>query len=334
MEQQKKYFPGLDYLKVILAMLVVMRHACQYFLPTESIFYILNVNILSACAVPCFFVISGYLFFSRENASLRKQCIRLLRLYLVWTVIYLPLNIFLMLKGKLTIIQFIQEFLFSGSHYHLWFLPSLIVALLINWIVRNKNVLIVGICFSVLFVIALLSEPYNFLVSENINKLYKLYSSVFITCRNGLFFGTIYIFIGRMLAKFEWAEKPLTKILLCCFIGAIFLLLEGILLNLYKHYSVINILATCIIFCPMLFLLFININKINNISAVCCRTVSTVVFCSHPIILGITSKVFKTIHINSRRGATVMSLFFTLFLSYLVIYFSEKKCFKFLKMLY
>jgi len=270
MEQKKKYFPGIDHLKMILAFLVVMRHACQYFAKTESIFYILNMNILSPCAIPCFFVISGYLFFSKENASIKKQCIRLLRLYLVWTLLYLQPNVILILKEKLTVIEFIKNFLFSGSYYHLWFLPSLIVALLINWLLRNKNVIVVGICFSLLFIIALISEPYNFLVSEKINHLFKLYFSIFITCRNGLFFGSIYVFIGRIFSHKYISEIPCNKTAIFLTLSAVLFIAEGIFLTIFTRTTFMNISATCILFSPFLFLLFLKLNDIDNISTICC----------------------------------------------------------------
>ena len=333
MEQQKS-FPGLDYLKMILALLVVMRHACQYFAPSNSIFYIINVNILSVCAVPCFFTISGYLFFSRENASIKKQCIRLFRLYLIWTLLYLPLNVVLIINKKLTILDLLKNFLFSGSYYHLWFLPALIVALLLNYWLRNKNIVIVAICFSFLFIIALLSEPYNFLVSERIDSLFKFYASIFLTCRNGLFFGSIYVFIGRMLTNIDKYEINAHKIILLFVIGLLFLFAEGILLSLYKHYEVINILSACIILSPMMFLTFIKIHDTKNFSALRCRRFSTVMFCSHPIILGITSKLCKIIQMNSWGGGLVISIFLICIASYLLVIFSEKEKFKIIKLLY
>lgn len=334
MEQQKKYFPGLDYLKVILAMLVVMRHACQYFLPTESIFYILNVNILSTCAVPCFFVISGYLFFSKENASIKKQCIRLFRLYLVWTLLYLPLNVSLILKQKLTVVEFIKNFLFSGSYYHLWFLPSLIVALFLNWLFRNRNIIFVCICFSFLFIIALLSEPYNFLLSEKINYLFKLYSSLFITFRNGLFFGSIYVFIGKVLSRKCNFEILGNKIVILLILSAILFFAEGILVKILTNYTVINILATCLFFSTFLFIVFLRKNIIGNISALCWRQLSTVIFCSHPIMISITSRLCKAMHLDSLGGAITISIFLICLVSYFVVYFSEKKYFKILKLIY
>lgn len=305
MEQKKKYFPGIDHLKMILAFLVVMRHACQYFAKTESIFYILNMNILSPCAIPCFFVISGYLFFSKENASIKKQCIRLLRLYLVWTLLYLQPNVILILKEKLTVIEFIKNFLFSGSYYHLWFLPSLIVALLINWLLRNKNVIVVGICFSILFIIALISEPYNFLVSEKINHLFKLYFSIFITCRNGLFFGSIYVFIGRIFSHKYISEIPCNKTAIFLTLSAVLFIAEGIFLTIFTRTTFMNISATCILFSPFLFLLFLKLNDIDNISTICCRKLSTVIFCSHPIVLSITYKLYKTIHMDNPGGTSL-----------------------------
>lgn len=70
----------IDFLKVILACLVILRHCGQNFFSPVDIFMKL-MNILSPIAVPTFFMISGYLFFykNRSCKDLRKYLWRILK---------------------------------------------------------------------------------------------------------------------------------------------------------------------------------------------------------------------------------------------------------------
>ena len=82
--------PSLDFLKGLAIVMVVFFHNIQ--LNPASIadnLWMLACN----AAVPCFFLVSGYLFFSR-SFSLKKHIQRMIRFYLVaviWRLIYLLL---------------------------------------------------------------------------------------------------------------------------------------------------------------------------------------------------------------------------------------------------
>ena len=82
-------------------------------------------------AVPFFFTTSGFFFFrkygddSEENTkNLRKYLMRLLKIYLIWTVIYLPYTIWDQYQAGFSILgvfSYIRDFFLNGSYYHLWF---------------------------------------------------------------------------------------------------------------------------------------------------------------------------------------------------------------------
>lgn len=102
---------------------------------------------ISLIAVPAFFMASGFLLqdgTSEEDISfirLKKQCLRVLRLYLVWTIIFFPLNLRSILQNErgvvVCVFAFLQKFVFDGSWVQLWFLPSLTVGLLFVWLLRK-----------------------------------------------------------------------------------------------------------------------------------------------------------------------------------------------------
>lgn len=126
---------GLDVLKIILAILITVLHLG----PTASFFseetrFILRGGI-TTIGVPGFFFLTGYLY-QRSGKSLsdwnvaKRHIKRMLVLYCVWTVLYMPLIItnFIVdpkyegysILFKLAI--FARRFILIGSWTPLWFL--------------------------------------------------------------------------------------------------------------------------------------------------------------------------------------------------------------------
>ena len=138
-------YGNLDLIKMPLALLIVFRHIGQMFC-FEDVYWRYFINTISTIGVTSFFIISGFLFFRKpaDEVRLKKQVLRILKLYICWSLIYSPVIIYRYLKAGIAfpqaIVDFIQKSLFSGSYYHLWYLPSLIVAIYIVYILREKTV--------------------------------------------------------------------------------------------------------------------------------------------------------------------------------------------------
>ncbi len=84
-----------DVLKIVLAIFILAIHTT----PTDF-----SLRPLLRLAVPLFFIITSYLFFSKQNRlhsdrdktnALKKFVRRYLKLYLFWFVVLLPITIFL-----------------------------------------------------------------------------------------------------------------------------------------------------------------------------------------------------------------------------------------------
>ncbi|MDF9824600.1 peptidoglycan/LPS O-acetylase OafA/YrhL [Breznakia sp. PF5-3] len=239
---ERKNYYLVDIVKLICAVLVVAIHTGPFLSVNETLNYFV-VQILGRIAVPFFFVASAFLFFrkldyvaglkSKENLRmLRKYILRLLRVYVIWTIIYLIPLVFEWMQGGIdgsTIPRFIRNFLFTGSYYHLWFLPAmmfstcLVYALLMKF--KTTRVIEVGL---VLYIIGMLVNVYGSvllkipLLGDGIN----FYLKIFETTRNGLFFGMIYTTIGFYIAtsRFALSKSDLLKRTLVCFV---LLFIEG-----------------------------------------------------------------------------------------------------------
>lgn len=275
-------YGGLDLLKLVLSYLIVMRHFMQLFLPNDSMLRIAITNGLSTVATPVFFMISGFLLFGKDYSGMRlkRQISRVLILYFVWSVIYAPFAVRQMLLGELTISKYMQEAVFGGTAMQLWYLPSLVFALLVVSLLRKMRY-VTGFCIAgVLFVIGLLFDAYDFLIPKTFDLVMR-YRAVFLTSRNGVFFGTIYVYLGMFFAgRNIRADKRILKlvILLC----VVLLEVEGYIVYKIAGRSVVNISIAALPAAICLFLLAVRTKLIFGLNTqLMLRKMSTAIYCVH-----------------------------------------------------
>ena len=137
-------YPGLDLMKLVMAFFVVEIHTRPLRDVPAAEFIVGGIEVL---AVPFFFIASAFLCFrglsgedfataeSRGAVRVRKTTGKLLRLYLTWTILFLPVTVFgdvLWEKGLLgSIVSFIKGTLFVGENFcswPLWYLLASVVA--------------------------------------------------------------------------------------------------------------------------------------------------------------------------------------------------------------
>ena len=109
-----KQYQGIDILKFILANLIIVLHCA----PLSAYTYYGNLllsNGIARMAVPLFFCISGYFFFSKiDRETLPEKMLwkyekRNFGLYVVWTIIYMPLIIQDFMTEKYTNTSFVMK---------------------------------------------------------------------------------------------------------------------------------------------------------------------------------------------------------------------------------
>lgn len=215
--ERKKYY-ALDIAKFISAFLVVCIHTGPLLDVNREANFVL-VQILARLAVPFFFVASGFLFFQKidfkresndyENLhALRHYVGRLLKIYVLWSLLYLPFTYLLWHgAGGISVHNFllyIRDFFFTGSYYHLWFLPALMLAvpivygLIFRWGIWKS----LGIGM-LLYLLGMAGNVYGDVLSQVpfLKQGFAMYQSIFVTTRNGLFFGPVFIVLGAIFAK-------------------------------------------------------------------------------------------------------------------------------------
>jgi surface polysaccharide O-acyltransferase-like enzyme len=116
----------IDALKYVLACAVVGLH-CQFLAEYDARLNYMLVNGVFRIAVPLFFMMSGY-FVTEERIMLMVK--RTALLYVVWTAIYAPFWWFGLPYDQRADAPLWQDIVFG--YYHLWYLPALILGLLLH----------------------------------------------------------------------------------------------------------------------------------------------------------------------------------------------------------
>ena len=212
-------------------------------------------------------------------------------MYLVWTVLFLPIVLLKAFKnGELNTLyplSFLQHLLFDGSYFHLWYLPSLIAAIVVVWLLKKirseKTVWIIAI---LLFVIGTAANTYVQLL-PTLQPIVHAYNSVFLSTRNGLFFGTIFVLMGSQLAEKRYEGK----IGIWLSVGIMAMVIEGIILNAVLHRIVVNMMASPLVLAPMVFVAALQMRALcKKEIGIIFRHMSTVVYCFHPVVIILIAK--------------------------------------------
>ncbi|MDF2802939.1 MAG: vanTG [Anaerocolumna sp.] len=296
-------FRYVDYFRLAAAILVVAIHTSPLLSLNETSDFVLT-RILARVAVPFFFMATGFLLFGRitthkDAKENKKRVYRFLHktslLYLAAIILYLPLNIYMgYFKENNTFLDFLEDVLFNGTVYHLWYLPAAVCGCFLTWIGMKKlGIKKTFVVTIVLYVIGIFGDSYYKCISSIPigYEFYKFLFQFFDYTRNGLFFAPIFFMMGTLAGKQKYKLK--TKLVWLMFIASMSLMVaEGLILHSYKiqrHDSMYFMLIPSMYF---LFQLLISRqgNKENEkiINTKEFRTVSLVIYIIHPwVIVGI-----------------------------------------------
>ena len=270
---QTKNYNAIDIMKFICSILVIIIHTSPLASYNENLNFAF-VQVIARIAVPFFFTAAGFFFFrkvslplssSKNNSHiLFKYIIRLLKIYLVWTAIYYIYRIFIVKTesiNKENITTYIKDFIFSGSNFHLWYLPAIISAVLITYFLLKflsiKKVLIIAIAF---YIIGLLGESYYGFISKTkmLSDMFESFFSFFATMRDGLFFGFMFVAIGAYIGKYEMKIKKPVILLIISFC---LLFIEAFLLKSFQIARDYNMMISIVPITVLLFNILINVKQ-------------------------------------------------------------------------
>lgn len=232
--KQTNEYSGVDLVKWLMALCVIALHTEPLHAVCEGIGLSMYYSVVD-CAVPYFFIASGFflgLKLKRKPDSslsaIKSMLIRMLGLYAVWSVVYLPLAIADYVAGGLTpvqaVINYVIWFFAVGEHYNswmLWYLLATIYALVYVWlctrwnIAVEKQVCLGAIVTLVVLILRLVTSAQDVLPvqSEQLLRLMELGG------QNGrLVFGFFYIPLGMLLAKHPMQRQKSIVIMVTAFL--------------------------------------------------------------------------------------------------------------------
>ena len=219
-------YKNLDILKYASAILIIVLHLRPFQNFSNELDLLFN-NIITRICVPIFFLITGYFVAIKEkdNSNYIKDYIKkMIPLYLVWSTIYLPIvigvvinNISLIneylslinLKGYVLVMLLILflpiillvMLLYTGVYYHLWYFPALLLSLLVLYFWKKKFKIKSLLIISFVLLLFGATETYYGVLPINIKEIVTSYYKIFFTTRNFLFFGLFYVVLGFHLGS-------------------------------------------------------------------------------------------------------------------------------------
>ena len=211
----------IDLLKFICAFLVVGIHT-RPFQASSNLLDKLFYYDISNYAVPFFYACTGYFLVvnhpkEKLQTKIKIRFIKILKVYLVWSAIYLPLTVCGYFSEGRSALRYLivclRNYVLVGENFYswtLWYLNGLIFALFLIYVLLRKFSIkqIAGIgVFAYLIGIVLT------ILNSHLERLplfwerpVDLYFSLFLTTRNGLFQSLVFIVFGMLIAEIEHTD--------------------------------------------------------------------------------------------------------------------------------
>lgn len=289
--KNSREYGGIDRFRLIAALLIVGIHTY----PLSSISEELNfgiVNILARIAVPFFLMITGYFILPQYLSQKGNKCKPLINsikktglLYAGATLLYLPISIYVGYYSTGNIfVTVAKNIVFDGTFYHLWYLPALIIGVLLFYALSRRFSLnmILGITIA-LYIFGLLGDSYYGLTAGTpfLKGIYDIGFRAFSYTRNGLFYAPIFLAMGVVIAKKKNLLTRRTSLI--GFITSLILMLaEGFILRLFNYQRHDSMYIALI---PCMFFLFQFTLASKRKASPALRDISMWIYILHPLFI-------------------------------------------------
>lgn len=321
---KKQYF-AIDIAKYVSSLLVI----CIHTFPFQEIAPDLNlviVQILARITVPFYCCCSSYFLFRKirladtkkeELGIMKNYSFRILKLYLIWTILYLPIIYINALNSDnlFNSVYFIKNLFLNGSVYHLWFLPALIVGTWIVYLIFKKvRMPITMLIAFLLYIVGMLSNIYSPILEQVpfLHSINLVLIQVFDTTRNGIFFVPIYIVIGAILAYTPRFRTSFIRLGLI--VSSIMLCAEVYILH--NQHLLTDLSSMYLSLIPLTFFLFAFLlqTKPQLSDTRVLRSMSTLIYCGHVWIIAAITHI-----VQANLVVSITTMVLTAILSFLIV---------------
>ena len=215
----RKNYYMLDITKFIFALLLISAHFAAErgnFKGVIDLAFSLYIF-----AVPFFFTCSGFLFFNKLNKlsvkDKQKNYLisyekRIFIMYGLWSVLY---YIFILcdwfLNGTTLSVVFkqIHTSIVFTTYATIWYLPALGFSIAFVYFIKNLKAWKLILIMVLLYIFSAAGYTYRGLTAsfEQFSEIIDVYSTIFVTTRNGLFNGVPFVIVGLFIANAETEKK-------------------------------------------------------------------------------------------------------------------------------
>ena len=321
-EKSKKMNGAIDIAKLLMAVLVIGIHTEPF---GFNFWLDKGFGIVTRLCVPFFFVTSAYFFWNKEKSAMTFLK-RIVLLYFVWSIIYLPFDINKL--KEMSVSQLLNRFLWGGSEHALWYLCVTIIGFIIAYallkIMKPKYVLIIAI---LLLVIGTFKSTY----STAIQQLFGFSLSDYLGSRNGLFYGFPYIALGMAIAKSKTQGKTdnKKKLYIGFAVSLLLLMIESYAFVIYFKAESTILWLSVFPYTYYFFMIANNVDiQIKKTYSLIFRKMSTLMYVSQYLFIPILSEDLSTMLFFL---AVIIS---TAAFALIIIKLSDVKPLKFLEYLY
>lgn len=232
---------SISFFQYLFAIAVILVHSGRL-TSYEPLHFGLK-SMLGRLAVP-FFIVCASFFLKQSLGNSQKMkayLVKIVKTYLFWSFVYLPYAWLFFSSLHLPIYLFpagvLIALIYLGMCYQLWYIPAFLLGLfLVNQLVKHLGMVWTGLITFLLYCGGLIETYSAYLDTTSLLKGYQLYSNLFFTARNGLFYTPIFIYMGYYLYDHfhaqtfrihRWQKLALAFGLLC---------LEGIII--FQHQGI------------------------------------------------------------------------------------------------
>lgn len=291
----------VDLVKLILSVFVVAIHAeidLGLFTP------------IFRCAVPTFFLFSGYFYFLKlsrcetkreRRATLWGFVKRNLSLYAFWFTLLLPVTLFIRRAEWLSasfgegLLAFLRDLFFGSTFRASWFLTALLLGVLIvHALSRVLDARVLVALTLPIYILCCLFTNY-FQLAEKIPALteaYDAYLSVFSAFANSFPAALFWLALANLFAK---TDLPKFKTALFCALGGLILLfVEGIAVTRLQLRGEDDCYLALLLLCPAVFCLAMRARPLS-IPALPLGAMSTIFYTLHASFITAEAFVLKRI---------------------------------------
>lgn len=232
---------SISFFQYLFAIAVILVHSGRL-TSYEPLHFGLK-SMLGRLAVP-FFIVCASFFLKHSLGNSQKMkayLVKIVKTYLFWSFVYLPYAWLFFSSLHLPIYLFpagvFVALVYLGMCYQLWYIPAFLLGLfLVNQLVKRLGMVWTGLITFLLYCWGLIETYSAYLDTTSLLKGYQLYSNLFFTARNGLFYTPIFIYMGyylydhfhaQVFSIHRWQKLALAFGLLC---------LEGIII--FQHQGI------------------------------------------------------------------------------------------------